>query len=223
MSNALTCDNCGAPTAYLASRCAYCQAPLTWHEVPELRAGAVLRRFDLRRGEPMPGMDQMPGVELRPGAGAMIPIEAGRNAYLGARVPRRDAAVSLTAVALHESVTLGIDFRVTGIGRARTAYTVKISPRLRAFRIARILNTGKSLYLEELRVMETVEAIAGVGEPNVLDVRFADSVISVRVNGAHLGSFVDARYLYGDHGFSVGALHAPGQALIAELEVREIG
>jgi hypothetical protein len=220
---ALTCSHCGAPTAFLAAHCSYCNAPLAWHGVPELGAGALVRAFDFKRGQLLPGMELVRGVAIVEGRGAVVSIDALRTVFVGADELRRDVALTLIATALDEGVGFGIEFRSSYIGKRRTAYVAKVMPHLRAYRVERTLNLDPGVEVDVLRAPETVAAIPGVGQSTTLEVRCADSVISVRAQGVHLGSFVDARYGLGDHGWSVSGYHRGGRVLLERFEIRKVG
>lgn len=222
MSRVLRCAHCGAPTSFLAASCAYCRAPLTWHDVPTLRRGPLIRGFDLRAGELMPGMDAVVGLVHVPGRGVVVPIEAAQQLFLVSGVQRADVAVRVEASALEPGVGLGIELRVTKLGHARTSYALKVLPWRRAFRVMRLLSTERQLFAETLRELETVPQLGGVRERIELEARCADSVLSFHAGEHHLGSIVDARYGFGGFGLSVSGYHAGGHVLVESFALHEV-
>jgi hypothetical protein len=218
----LGCASCGAPTTFLAPSCGWCAAPLTWHDVPTLRRGALIRRFDLTRGELLPGMDKIPGLEVRPGDGVVVPIPAGRNLFLHSGLQRADAAVWLEATALDPGVGFGLEMRVTTPGKGRTSYALKFLPWLRAVRLDRVLSLEKDLFIEPLRAPETTAQLPAHGQPVELEARCADSILSIHAGRLHLGSFVDARYGFGAFGFTVNGYQAAGRVLVRSFAIHEV-
>ncbi|MBL9020881.1 MAG: hypothetical protein JNL21_01725 [Myxococcales bacterium] len=218
----LDCANCGAPTAFLAAMCAYCRSPLTWHDVPTLRRGAPILEVDFSRGETLPGMHAVVGLETRPGQGVVIPIPAHRQVFLPGGAARRDVALRVEATALVPGVGFGLEMRVTSAGKGRASYAVKILPWLRAFRLDRLLSLQTEAFVETLRAPETVPQIGGPGEPVVLEARCADSILSIHVGGVHIGTFVDARYGFGAHGLTVNGFEQAGGVLFKSFGLYEV-
>lgn len=218
----LACQVCGAPTSFLAASCGYCRSPLTWHDVPTLRRGRPIRAFDLRRGELMPGMREIAGMEVVLGRGVILPIDAMRQVFLVSGVQRADVAVRLEATALDAGVGFGIELRVTRLGEARTSYAVKLLPWLRAFRLMRLLSTDQQVFTETLRAPESLPQLGGPNESVDLEVRCADSILSIHASQIHLGSFVDARYGFGGSGISVSGYHAAGRVLLESFALYEV-
>ena len=218
----LACAQCGAPTTYLSARCVYCRSPLTWHDVPTLRRGAPIRELDFSRGELLPSMEMVPGLEVRHGQGVVVPIESFRHVFLPCGIQRSDVALRVEATALLPGVGFGLEMRVTSPGKGRTSYAVKILPWLRAVRLDRLLSLETEAYAETLRAPETVPQIGGPNEPVVLEARCADSILSIHVGDTHLGSFVDARYGYGSHGFTVNGFHQAGGVLFKSFGIYEV-
>lgn len=218
----LHCANCGAPTTFLASSCAYCRSPLSWHDVPALRLGRLLRHFDMSRGELLPSMTAMPDLEHRPGEGVIIGLPERRHVSLTCGLQRADVALRLEASALDPGVTFGLELRITKPGRARTSYVVGVLPWARAFRVDRLLSTADEAFIEAISRPQTVPQIRGPGELVALEVCCADSILSVRVGDTHLGSFVDARYGYGGHGLIMSCHDRPGRLLVKSFSVHEV-
>jgi hypothetical protein len=218
----LACAQCGAPTGFLAGSCAYCGATLTWHDVPVLRRGPLVRRFDLARGELLLRMGDVPGVEVRRGEGVIVPVAQWRSTFFACGLQLADCAVRMEAAALDPGVGFGVDLRVTTPGAARTSYAVKVLPWLRAFRLERVLSTPVKAFAETLRAPESVPQLGGVGETIELEARCADSVLSIHVGDLHLGSFVDARYGFGAMGLTADGYHGAGRVLIRSFAVHEV-
>jgi hypothetical protein len=210
--------------AFQSPFCSFCRAPLTWGDTLEIKPGRAVASLDLR-AHAMPGEKSLTRSMQATPEGRLLTID-GTGAFSGTfTTPMRDACVSISGIAYDANIGFGVSGRVLKAGAASSAYAVMVHPGFRAYRVHRVLWTKTETFVEAIRDWEAVPAVAGVGALNHVELRYADAVFQVVINGAHVASLVDARFGYGCAGWratSYGELPQRKRVLFRSLEVRTV-
>lgn len=215
----LACTSCGAPVSFQTPFCSYCRAALTWHEVPSLHRGDAQRLLDLSR-DALPGAEGITAVRRSDGLLVDVPSNRAHMEHFGS--PARDVSVSLSGVCLDASGALGVIARVNPLAGAKVGYMLQIRPGFRTYWVARFLSTQDELHVEALRNWEAVREVAGVGAVNQIELRVADSVLAVAINGVDVATIVDARFGIGCVGWRASSFDKATKVLLRTLEVRHV-
>jgi hypothetical protein len=224
IARGVSCDHCGAPVTFQAPFCSYCRAVLTWGSSLDIEPGKVFTALDLTR-DALPGTEGWTKVLSAVQDGKIITID-GEGSHSGTfPFVLRDACISASAVCLEPNVAFGVTGRLHKAGAATSTYVAQIHAAVRAYRVQRILWTMKENYIDVIRDWEFVPAIGGIGTLNHLEMRFADSVFQVLINGTNVASFVDAKFGFGHVGWravTFDPLPQKKRVLFRTLEVRGI-
>jgi hypothetical protein len=221
VTTVLTCPKCGAPTTWNAPFCAYCRAPLTWGSSP----------VDLDRGDPLFALDfasdALPEggkVSTQRTDGALVEIRDPRFEQYGPFAPRvRDVCIAMRGTALDDSGSFGVSARVQEEGGARTSYQLKVYPSLRAWMLRREATYTGKVYSEAIADWEHTPAVAGVGQENEIELRCADSLFQVLINGRRVVSTVDASFGFGGLAWVVGTMLAePAQVVLRSVAAWQV-
>ncbi len=217
--SALACKNCGGPISFNGTFCSYCRAPQAVSALPELQRGEPYFSLDFTR-------DQLPGGEstnaVRRADGILLDVPA-RGMLLGdVGQPMRDSCVSMSGICLSPHVTMGVMARMNRIESARVGYTLQIRPGFRTYCLRRVLTTPQETILEPLRDWEVTREVAPVGQPNHIELRFAESVLTVAINGSVVTTLIDARFGFGLAGWRLTTFDERGQVLLRSFEIRAV-
>jgi hypothetical protein len=199
----LRCDHCGAPVEFESSFCAYCRARLRWGGTLDVEPGEALVSLDLTR-EPLPGGAALKKHVTTRSDGALVTLDHGT---LSGSLPLklRDACVAASAVVSNVETGFGVTARLHQAGSASSCYSLMVNPSVRAYRVQRLLWSKNRTYVDTLRNWEVTPHLHGLGTLNRVELRYADSVLQVVLNGARAASLVDARFGFGAVGWRVVA------------------
>ena len=67
-----------------------------------------------------------------------------------------------------------------------------------------------------------MRACAGVGVKNHVELRLADSVLEVILNGVRLSTVIDARYGFGSVGWRTSSYGNSSRVVLHSLEIRRV-
>jgi hypothetical protein len=218
----LTCANCGAPVGYQAPFCSYCRTALLWDDVPVLGQGGIFRTVELWR-EPLPGKHTAGSNDmLRRSDGVLLNVPTGKF-LSGELEPKfKDVCIAASATCLDPGAGFGVTARMHEIGSARSTYALSVRPGFRAFTLTRLLWTDKDSYVDWLLPWECVPAVAGVGTVNHIELRVADSVLQVVINGVRLATVIDARFGFGTAGWRAVSFGGQSRVVLHQLEARRV-
>lgn len=209
-SKALTCQNCGGPLSFGAPFCAYCRVPLQWGRHVSIERGELFFSRDFSR-DPLPNCT----VGKRRADGTVVALEKDNWERWGTFEPKvRDACVALRGVALDANGGLGVYARVHTQGDTKAAYQLKIYPAFRSWRLRREAWSKKTTHTQAIVDWEFSPYIGGVGVSNEVELRFADSVFQVVLNGHSVATMVDASFGFGMLGWVVGSFPTTAEVLV---------
>jgi hypothetical protein len=220
---ALRCPSCGAPVTFRARFCAYCRAALDFRSTPSLAgAGRPARIFDLKDGISLPGTKPYTNwYTPKPGVGFELKVDPGRRAYGQTDPKLRDSIARITGVCHDPYGTFAIGARAHQIGALSAGYFFVLSPSRREVFARRDIASKDDAFTTVI-VRQAAHEIAGVGATNTLEVRCADSLFEVYVNGAKVTAFEDAHFCFGEHAWAVDAETAQTRVTIEKFEVEEL-
>ena len=208
----LSCDHCGGPVTYQAPFCPFCRAAQSWDAHVVLRRGAILADVDTVQ-QPLPTRSSTPfgrrvdgGVLLEPSAGK---IQKGLFPF-----DLRDACVRVRATALDAGATFGLLFRVCSHGDTEAGYDLQVFPAFRSFRLRRLLWHKGKLQEVVLHRWEHGTVVRPFGQTNDLELRGADAVFQIVINGMLTATVLDAAFCYGAVGWSAASESDVSQARI---------
>lgn len=201
----LECDHCGGPVSFRAPFCAYCRAKLTWDAQVVLERGAAILDFDLRH---------VPLPTEKPGGASFFPrrpegtlVESGPAALLNANLPPRlrDACLVIRGTCLDVHGSISLIARTHKSQTAKVCYELVFYPAYRSYRLSRVVWLGPGIGAEIIRDFTYAEPIAGVGKSNELELRVADSLFQVHVNGTLVTSIVEEAFGFGQFGWATSS------------------
>ena len=215
----LQCPACGGPTQFGAAFCAYCRGPLDWGTIPLLSRGRLIARLDGTK-------DDFDRRELqaaeRTGNGTVVTVGPRRAANGGVGLRRRHGCVVIEGATLDPHATLGVCARQQE-SNASGGYSLSLIPHFRTVNLAKVLASTVHVYYHALHDWEFYEGARRVGEPNELELRAADSILQVFVNGRHVASCIDATFGFGTFGWRIQSVtDLPGRTLIRSVAVYEV-
>ncbi|HEY8072820.1 MAG TPA: hypothetical protein VIF62_01890 [Labilithrix sp.] len=219
----LECVRCGAAVAFRAPACLYCRAAQTWSDAPPI-LHRTARIFGHRYPpDPPLGATVLKDVVATP-EGARVSVGSKRSKLaVSTAVQRRNGCVAVTGVALDADMGFGALVRAYAEGSIFGAYSAVVVPAYRAVALSRLLEGGEVSELIELSGWESTTAVRPLGEPNTVEIRYADSVLQVLVNDVRIITFVDAGIGYGKIGWRAVSLGDPGSVLLRGIEVFDVG
>lgn len=219
--NTLNCEGCGGPTQFRAPKCGYCHAPLTWGSTVEIAPGDEIARADMAR-DSLPGWSQDATAAARRGDACAVELKNGMVKFGTFATPACDACISVSGVCLDDQGKLGALARYVREGAAQSYYGAWIHPGRRRFTLERVLGTPQSAEIEVLTEWEVSSHVAPVGALNRVELRCADSVLDLVVNGERVATVVDARFGFGHFGWRASPVTPPSTLLIHSVELRHI-
>ena len=218
-ASVVACPGCGGPVTYGGAFCGYCRAPLVWDELPNVNQGAPITQYSFANHPPLPKMESVSradGLLVNTGKSFIWP-------WFMPQMKRKDACVTLHAVAFDENTYVGIYARRAMDGSVARAYRLDVAPGLRTFRFVREVWNTKATRMRVVHPWERDAAIAPPSAPNKIELRFADSVFKVLVNDKRLATIIDPGFGFGELGWHVSR-HADsgGSVLIQGLSVNRV-
>ncbi|MBS2026592.1 MAG: zinc ribbon domain-containing protein [Deltaproteobacteria bacterium] len=206
----LKCPLCGAPLTFRAPFCAYCRNPVTWDRDVVIQRGTPFFELDFRQ-------DKLPGWSAsKPGKdGTKVFIEKADWQNYGTFEPKvRDACMVIRGVATDPHGHFGVRARISGEGDGHADYKLRVYPQTRSWKLEREIAWGKDIEIDVMVPWEHAPVIADVGQPNEVELRLADAVLQVSVNGQRLTTIFDAGFGFGALGWVVGSLDAPATVML---------
>jgi hypothetical protein len=216
---ALECGRCGAPVNYMAAFCGYCRSPLTFGADLSIASGAPEHNLDFKAGDLAPGIERASGVMPRKGAGLEFFVAQGKTQPWSITPGMTDLTARVAGVCKDTQGGFGLRVRVHVVGSSSIGYRLRVRPATRQFRFERFVESSKELAAEALADWQSHAAVRGVDEPNEIEVRVADSVFQLFVNGARVGSVLDARLGYGSTGFEASSYGTHAHVVIESIRV----
>ena len=215
----LECPSCGAPVGFQAPFCPYCRAEIAWGNTVPLERGARLRACDATR-EDLPVHD---GIPIR-GAGrnqegTLIKLEQNKAFDDQFPVSLCDACIAVVARVDDKNGSVGVVARIHDLGKSTGGYDLMIHPAYRSFRLSRVVLCKERAFREVIRSWEVAPCIGGVGVWNQVELRCADSLFEIVVNGQRVCTLTDARFGYGRFGWRVHGREGPTSAVIRSVEL----
>jgi hypothetical protein len=206
----LKCPNCGAPLTFRAPFCAYCRGLVTWDRDLAIARGAPFFELDFSR-DPLPGWSKAP----RSRAGVRVEIDKPDWEHYGAFTPKvRDACVVIRGVAADRHGYFGVRARVSGEGDAHAGYKLRVYPQCRSWKLVREASWGTRTEIDVIVPWEHSPIVADVGQPNEVELRLADSVLQVSLNGQQVSTIYDAGFGFGGLGWVVGSIDASATVVL---------
>ena len=207
---ALTCAHCGAPLTFRAPFCAYCRTLINWDRDLLITRGAPFFELDFSH-------DKLPGWENAPRShdGAKLAIEKNDWEYYGSFTPKvRNACIVVRGVALDRHGYIGVKARVSGEGDAHSGYKLRAYPHLRSWRLVREVGYKQNNEIQDMVAWEHSLAVAPVNELNEVELRLADSVLQVSINGQHITTVYDAGFLFGGLSWLAGSIDSHATVML---------
>ena len=215
----LRCPSCGGPTQFGAPFCVYCRGSLTWGAVPLLARGRLIARLDGMRD----ALDksQLTSLERTPsGSLATVAASKAANGAVGQR--RRHGCIVVEAAAVDPHTGIGVAGRQQEASAAG-GYSLSVAPHFRSVNLAKVVASREHVYFTQLHAWEFQPIVRRVGEMNEIELRLADSIIQVFVNGHHVAAVVDATFGFGSFCWRIQSLTArPARALIRSVSLFEV-
>lgn len=211
----LECPHCGGPVGFRAPFCVYCRSPLTWDAAPSIERGELL--FTTRYESP-------------PGEGRLVPTAGGGTegglvtvskafSSIDLDYQARDTATSIEGIALDRAGGLCVIVRAFADGGFFSGYVASIIPAFRCLRLARVVEGSGLSTADILAEWEPCSAVRPPGELNHLELRAADSLLEVHVNGTRVLARVDSGISFGASGFRIFPLEHHARFLVKRLDV----
>jgi hypothetical protein len=218
----LACPSCGGPVRYEVAFCAYCRAPLTWERPIALERGAALVRRAYP-SDPLLGADMLsPGTwERRPDGHAIRPRPGG-FVWAQAKLQAADLAASVEGVALDRDGSFGVCVRAYHDGPFLGAYVAMVAPGFRSVRLVRLVEGGAVSEMSKLMDWTSHPCVAPVGQPNQVELRTADTLFQLFVNGTRVLSISHAGIGFGAYGWRVASLDQAATVILRRMDVFEI-
>ena len=214
----LECSHCGGPVGYRAPFCPYCRSALTWTGPPSVERGGPILSRDYRHHEITGALVT---TTIDHGADGALVSVTGPFRVIELDHPARDTVTSVEGVVLDRGGALGVVVRAFADGALFTGYVASVIPAFRAFRLSRNVEGAEVSTMRALSDWEACEAVRPLGEVNVIELRAADSLLEVHVNGQRMLSLVDSGLAFGASGFRVFSLEQRARVLVRRLDVHE--
>jgi hypothetical protein len=116
--------------------------------------------------------------------------------------PRRHGCIVVRVSALDTNAAIGVVARRQTVPGA-CGYSLIITPYYRTVHLTRYAATTKVSNTTALHEFEFHTAVAPVGQPNEIELRCADSIFQIFVNGHQIGTCLDAALGFGGFGWRV--------------------
>jgi len=167
---------------------------------PLLGAGALKRRV-----EPSP-------------EGHVLHLPAQGASWASAKKHVRDVCVAVTATAIDPGAGFAAIARVHTESGIADGYQALVVPGLRTVRLARFCEGGEVSAVSAIRDWECSPHVAPAGYPNTIELRAADTMLQLFVNGERVLSAIDAGLGFGGFGFRAIALEGPARVCFRSIE-----
>jgi hypothetical protein len=184
-----------------------------------VHVGPPLTEVSFANHPPLPRMESM----SRPDGLLVTTGKAFIWPWFVPKMKRKDACVTLRAVAFDENTYVGIYARRAMDGSVARGYRLDVASGLRTFRFVREVWNTKAARMRVVQPWERNAAIAPPHAPNKIELRFADSVFEVLVNDVRVATIIDPGFGFGEIGWHVSS-HADsgGAVLIQGISVHRV-
>jgi hypothetical protein len=146
------------------------------------------------------------GVEITCGAAKAVTGEMGP--------PRRHGCIVVRATAIDPNASVGVAARRHAAPGA-CGYSLQVLPFYRVVDLERYAATTNAAYTSGICSYEFHASVAPLGQPNEVELRCADSILQVFVNGALVSACVDATFGFGGFGFRLeSTTQQPARAIV---------
>jgi hypothetical protein len=194
--------------------CAYCRGPLTWGAIPLLGRGDLVMHCDATQVGVLPKRGPVQANETKAPNGVLVTVPGMRavTGELGAR--RRHGCIVIRVTALDPWSSVGVAAR-RHAAPGSCGYSLQVIPFYRVVNLSRFASTSKSAYIDPMHEYEFHPATMGLGAPNEIELRCADSILQIFVNGQQVGACLDATFGFGGFGWRVESTSTtPGRAVV---------
>lgn len=208
----LECARCGGPVGFRAPFCAYCRSPLAWDVAPSIERGELLysKRYDGPRDE---------SCLAQIGEGGLMAVNEQVYGRIDPDYQARDTATSIEGIALDRAGGLCVMVRAFADGDIFSGYVASIVPAFGCLRLTRIVEGLGASTADVLADWEPCSAVRPHGQPNVLELRAADSLLEVHVNGQRVLAVVHAGLSFGASGFRLFSIEKEARFVMRRLDV----
>jgi hypothetical protein len=163
--------------------------------VPLLSRGALIGHVDATR-DALPQRGPLHAISVDKVAGGTQVACAGLKAVTGQfGGPRRHGCIVVRATATEPNCGIGVGARINSAPEC--GYSLMVSPHYRVVNLARYVATTKHAHSDHLHEFEFHPSVARVGQPNEVELRCADSILQVFVNGQQIAACLDAAFGFG--------------------------
>ncbi|MFO0553939.1 MAG: hypothetical protein U0271_36495 [Polyangiaceae bacterium] len=215
----LECPTCGGPLRFQVPFCAYCRSPITWGDSLELDRGASVHAEHYPE-RPLLGGSLLRKESLEKSAdGHVVVLRAGTASWAKAMRNARDSCVAVTGVTVEPHAGFAAVARAHTEGGVVDAYIAAVVPGLRSVRLARLCEGSDVSAVLPIRDWECSPHVAPIGYANTVELRVADTVLQLFVNGQRVLSAVDGGLGFGSFGWRAFSCEGPARVLIRALEV----
>ncbi len=217
----LECPNCGGPVRYEVSFCAYCRAPLTWERPVALERGV---RFHSERypEAPFMGATLLKNTRWEKSAeGYVVSLAPKRTVWAQSKVRAADLVATVEGVALDRDAAFGVAVRAYNDGPILGGYVAMVAPGFRSVRLMRLVEGAELSTQVPLMDWVSHPSVAPVGAPNLVELRTADTILQVFVNGTRMLSTSDPGLGFGAFGWRAASMDQPARVLLRGIEAFE--
>jgi hypothetical protein len=184
-----------------------------------LARGRLIARLDATKD--VVDKKELVSVE-RTNDGAIATVGARKAANGAVGLRRRHGCVVIDGVALDPYATVGVAARQQESGTSG-GYSLAVLPHFRTVNLAKVLASKEHVYFTPLCEWELHDSVRRVGERNEVELRAADSILQVLVNGQLVASCIDATFGFGTFGWRIQSVTGqPARTLIRSVTVYDV-
>lgn len=215
----LSCPSCGGPIAFGTPFCVYCRGPLTWGSIPLLNRGRLIAHIDATRDVLPRKIEIPPGSEIRGPQGVQITVGPAKAFNGEVALPRRHGCIVVRATAVDPNAGVGVVARRHAQPGA-CGYALIAVPFYRVIDYTRYVATSVTGYTDDLKRFEFHPGVAPLGQPNEIELRCADSIHQIFINGHHVGACIDATFGFGGFGWRLESMDTrPARAIFHSVSL----
>jgi hypothetical protein len=211
----LECSQCGGPVRFRAAFCAYCRSPLVWDAAPLIERGGLLFSTRYESGPEEAHLVASPSARAD---GGLVTV-TGLYRSIDMEVQVRDSATSVEAAALDRAGEISVVVRAFDDGPLFSCYAASIVPAFRRLHLARVIEGAGFSTSDVLAEWQICSAVRPTGELNHLELRIADSLLEVHVNGTCVLARVEEGIAFGASGFRLLTLENAARFFVKRLDV----
>jgi hypothetical protein len=158
----------------------------------------------------------------RSNEGTCVTVAARKavNGQMGQR--RRHGCIVADVAALDPNAGIGVSARQQEES-ATGGYSLLVVPYFRSVNLARVVASTTHVYSTPLHAYEFQRCVRPVGQPNEIELRCADSILQVFVNGHQVAACVDATFGFGGFCWRLQSLNdKPARSLVRSAAVYDV-